>query len=179
MGIQVKFDGNYKPLSIKGDNSADYWNVKYQLGENPESVFPQAEPQQGENGELESVEFSAVNLYGREALRNSKDISQTRVPKSEVERIQRELESLHALAENPNVPEERRNFYRNLRLPDPSQIPFAWRISGLFRKHLHILWGFGTSRNGDGTFLPKTTKSEKSIVLCKMKSYSAITSLTI
>ena len=162
MGIQVKFDGNYKPLSIKGDNSADYWNVKYQLGENPESVFPQAEPQQGENGELESVEFSAVNLYGREALRNSKDISQTRVPKSEVERIQRELESLHALAENPNVPEERRNFYRNLRLPDPSQIPFAWRISGLFRKHLHILWGFGTSRNGDGTFLPKTTKSEKS-----------------
>ncbi len=162
MGFRVKFDDGCSPLNIKNNRNARYWDIKYQFKNLVDETFPQATPQNDANDTLEAIEFSSINSYGSEVLKKSKSISQTKVPRSEVEHMQKQIESLHAFAENPNIPEDRRLFFRNFRLPDPNQMPYAWRISGILRKRLHILWGIGATPNGDGTFLPKTSISEKS-----------------
>lgn len=145
--------GEYYPLTISPLNPRKCWEPEFQyaLRDIAGDTYPQADYVL--EGVDAHVRYSKLNSLGIDILKGSKPYDQRRPSKSEVVRVQEQIEQIHALANDSNIPTDRREFFRNLQLPDPRYMPECWRVTGLFKKHLHILWGI--SKGGKhSTFLP-------------------------
>lgn len=139
-------------MTISAFNSCKCWEPEFQyaLREIAGDTYPQADYV------LEGVDphvvFSKINM-GIDVLLNSKPYDQRKPSASEVARVQEQIEQIHALANDPNVPTDRREFFRNFQLPNPQYMPECWRTTGFFRKRLHVLWGL-TKGGQHSAFLP-------------------------
>lgn len=151
-GIRFDLNGEYRPMTIATLNPRKCWEHEFQsaLREIAGDTYPQADYML--EGADPHVVFSKIN-FGMDVLKNSKSYDQRRPSTSEVARVQEQIEQIHALANNPNIPMDRREFFRNLQLPNPRYMPECWRTTGFFRKRLHVLWGL-TKGGKHSTFLP-------------------------
>ncbi len=156
-GLRFSLKSEYRPMTISARNSRKCWEPDFQLSlrEVAGDTYPQADYELG--GEDPHVVFSKVR-FGRELLKRSKDYDQSKPSSTEVARVQGQIEQIHALANDPNVPSDRREFFRDFRLPDPKAMPECWRTMGFFRKRLHILWGM-EKVGKNATFLPSSKNS--------------------
>ena len=161
-GLHVPLkDSKYCQLTVSRNNPSHYWKPEFQyplLRDIPYS-FPEAFPD-NENAP-QNVDFRAVGPLGYELLSKSSPVGNTRIPKCELEKLQQDLEIIHQLAEDPAVPTDRREFYKQFSLPHPATMPEAWRVSGRFKKRLLLIWGIKSRNDAESTFLPQTSISEK------------------
>ena len=151
-GLRFSLKGEYRPMTISPINPRICWEPEYQyaLRGIAGDTYPQADYVL--DGADPHVVFSKINL-GMDILKNSKSYDQRKPSTSEVARVQEQIEQIHALANDPNIPTDRREFFRNLQLPNPRYMPECWRTTGFFRKRLHVLWGL-TKGGKHSTFLP-------------------------
>lgn|GEM_PF-6195675 len=158
-GLKFSLKGGYRPLTISPLNARRCWEPEFQFalrgiaGE----TYPQADFEL--KGPEPHVTFYKVNKLGLEVLKGSTPFDKRKPSASEVHRVQDEIERLHAMANDVNVPADRREFFRNLQLPDPQYMPECWRTTGLFRRKLHIIWGL-TKEGRHSTFLPASANAE-------------------
>lgn len=157
-GIRFSLKDGYRPQTISPLDARKCWEPEFQYalrgiaGETyPQAIFAL-------DGSDPHVVFSAVNKLGIEILRHSKSFDQRRPSSSEILRIQDEIQRLHALADDNSIPSDRREFFRNLRLPNPQYMPECWRTTGFFRKRLHIIWGLAKDGK-QSTFLPASASA--------------------
>ena len=146
-------NGEYYPLTISPLNPLKCWEPEFQyaLRDIAGDTYPQADYIL--DGADAHVRYSKLNSLGIDILNGSRPYDQRRPSKSEVARVQEQIEQIHALANDSNIPTDRREFFKNFQLPDPQYMPECWRVTGLFKKRLHILWGL--SKGGKhSTFLP-------------------------
>lgn len=151
-GLKFSLKGEYRPMTISPLNPRKCWEPEFQyaLRGIAGDTYPQADYVL--EGADPHVVFSKINL-GMDILKNSKSYDQRKPSTSEVARVQEQIEQIHALANDPNIPTDRREFFRNLQLPNPRYMPECWRTTGFFRKRLHVLWGL-TKGGKHSTFLP-------------------------
>ena len=152
-------NGKYKPLTITHQSPKMCWEDEFKEALRSaqcaikEDVFPEVEF----DGESVVV-FRKYNTQGREILGKSSDIRKCPVSKKEIRRLEKVLAKLHETANDPEMPTDKRDFFKNFRLPDPMRMPECWRVTGLFKKRLYILWGLDRAENG-GTFLPASKRT--------------------
>ena len=158
-GLRFPLDGEYRPMTISPLSMRKCWEPEFQraLRDVAGETFPQADFEQGSPDR--SVTFSQVNKRGMEVLKGSKPFNKRRPSKSEVKRVQEEIERMHAMANDVSIPLDRREFFRNLQLPDPCYMPECWRTTGLFRKKLYIIWGLA-KKGKQSTFLPASSNAD-------------------
>lgn len=119
-------------------------------------VFPSALPDPKSTG----VSFVLTDESGNEMLKNSRSLKSTTIPRRCLAKLQAAVNQLHAWAEDPRVPVDKREFCRKFALPDPKKDPDAYRITGgLFSRKLHVLWGY--QKEGSSAFLPSSRLSAK------------------
>lgn len=159
-GLEFPLKGKYRPLTVSQSNAHKCWEPEYQfaLREIAGETYPQAEHEP--SGESPSVTFSRTNKFGFETLRQSLPLNVRRPSAAELGRVQSEIERIHELANDPDIPSDRREFFRGFQLPDPRQMPECWRTSGFFRKRLSIIWGLA-KEGKNSTFLPASAASAK------------------
>lgn len=156
-GLKFSLKGEYRPMTISPLNPRICWEPEFQyaLREIAGDTYPQADYVLGGNDP--HVVFTKLNL-GVDALWHSRSYDQRRPSPSEVARVQEQIEQIHALAHDPAIPRDRREFFRNLQLPNPRYMPECWRTTGFFRKRLHVLWGL--SKGGKSSmFLPASANA--------------------
>ena len=159
-GIQIDLVGGYRPMRVSPTNPAKYWDEEYRI---PllrcvaSNMFPEVKL----SSDGKSVLFTAPDRAGqKDLLCKSRPVSKARVPSSELRKLQKVLEKIHSAGGDRTsaIPRDRQEFLRNFRLPDPSELPDCWRISGhLWWKRLHVLWGL--DKGDKSTFLPRTDKA--------------------
>ena len=156
-GLKFSLKDEYRPMTISPLNPHKCWELEFQcaLRRIAGDTYPQADYVL--EGADPYVVFRKINL-GVDVLRNSKSYNQRRPSASEVARVQEQIEKIHAMANDSTIPMDRRDFFRNLQLPSPIDMPECWRITGLFRKRLHILWGLSKG-NKNSTFLPASANA--------------------
>ena len=150
--------GEYYPLTISPLNPRKCWEPEFQyaLRDIAGDTYPQADYVIA--GDDAHVLFSKLNSLGFEVLRRSKPFDQRQPSSAEIHRVQEQIEKLHALANDCNMPGDMREFFKNLRLPNPHYMPECWRTTGLFKKRLYIIWGL--ARDGvNTTFMPASANS--------------------
>lgn len=158
-GLKFSLRDGYRPLTISPSNARKCWEPEFQFalrgiaGE----TYPQADFEL--DGPEPHVTFCKVNKLGLEVLKGSKPFDGRKPSASEVHRVQGEIERLHAMANDVNIPWDRREFFRNLQLPNPQYMPECWRTTGFFRRKLHIIWGL-TKAGKHSTFLPASENAE-------------------
>ena len=150
--------GAVVPLS-RG-NGRLQWDFDQALTDEKGSGFFPLVIQQKSGGKVKAVIFYSLNDSNLELLQKSHSSRDYRIPRSEISRLQAKIEEIHKLAEHSDLPKEVRDFYRDFSLPDPNLLPDAWRITGKWKKHLHILWGY-SSGAPESVFLPQTSISRK------------------
>ncbi len=150
--------GAVVPLS-RG-NGRLQWDFDQALTDEKGSGFFPLLIQQKSGGKVKAVIFYSLNDSNLELLQKSHSSRDYRIPRSEISRLQAKIEEIHKLAEHSDLPKEVRDFYRDFSLPDPNLLPDAWRITGKWKKHLHILWGY-SSGAPESVFLPQTSISRK------------------
>ena len=158
LGLRFELKDEYRPMTISPLNARRCWEPEFQyaLRDIASETYPQAVFEL--DGSAPYVTFSKVNKFGMEILRGSKSVDQRKPTSSEVVRVQEEIERIHAMANNPRIPLDRREFFRNFQLPNPRYMPECWRTTGFFRKRLHILWGL-TKGGKHSTFLPASANA--------------------
>lgn len=151
-GIRFSLKNDYRPMTIAPLNSRKCWEPEFQyaLRRIAGDTYPQADYML--DGADPYVLFSKVRL-GMDVLKNSKSYDQRKPSSSEVARVQAQIEQIHELANNPSIPTDRREFFRNFQLPNPRYMPECWRTAGFFRKRLYVLWGLSKGYK-HSTFLP-------------------------
>ena len=151
-GLRFSLKSEYRPMTISPLNPRICWEPEFQyaLRGMAGDTYPQADYVL--EGADPHVIFSKINL-GLDILKHSKSYDQRKPSTSEVARVQEQIEQIHALANDPNIPTDRREFFRNLQLPNPRYMPECWRTTGFFRKRLYVLWGL-TKGGKHSTFLP-------------------------
>lgn len=132
---------------LRGVNSAKSVN---------EVVFPDPTVEPGYCG----VSFALTDVDGNEVLKHSSSLKEKAIPKHCLRKLQDAIDQLHAWAEDPRVPLEKRAFCKKFVLPDPKLDPEAYRLTGgLFSRRLHVLWGY--QKVGSTSFLPTSRLAEK------------------
>lgn len=141
-----------------------YWHIDFtslirEVNKNQtvnEVVFPDPTPTSGYSG----VSYSLTDKSGNEILKNSFSLKEKAIPLSALKTLQAAIEKIHAWAEDPRVPQEKRDFCRKFALPDPWKDPEAYRLTGgMFSRKLHVLWGY--QKKGTEVFLPASRVSAK------------------
>ena len=157
-GLRFELNGEYRPMTISPLSARKCWEREFQhaLLDIAGETFPQAVFDRDSSGPF--VMFSKVNKRGIEILKGSKPFDKRTPSTSEVERVQEEIERLHAMANDESIPLDRREFFRNLQLPNPHYMPECWRTTGFFRKKLYIIWGL--TKGGRSTFLPASRNAD-------------------
>ncbi len=151
--------GEINPLSITPSDHRRQWDFSRVIADEKGSgCFPLVECVTENDGSI-SVIFSSLDKDRSEVLHNSTSIKNTRIPRSELNRLVDEIEKLHRLAEASDVPSATRDFLKNFVLPNPHKMPEAWRISGKWKKRLHILWGYSPSGE-ESVFFPQSFTSK-------------------
>ena len=131
---------------IRGINSAKTVN---------ETVFPNPLPEQGNTG----VSYALMDAAGNEVFKRSISLKEKAIPDCCLKKLQAAIDQLHAWAEDPRVPREKREFCKRFCLPDPKKDPDAYRMTGsCFSRKLHVLWGY--QKEGTTAFLPSSRISE-------------------
>ena len=135
-GLRFSLKDEYRPMTISPLNARKCWEPEFQyaLRDIAGETYPQADFEL--EGSDPHVIFSKVNKFGIDILKGSKSLDQRKPSTSEVVRIQEEIERLHAMANDRNIPMDRREFFRNLQLPNPRYMPECWRTTGFFKKKL-------------------------------------------
>ena len=156
-GLKFSLKGEYRPLTISPLNPRKCWEPEFQyaLRGIAGDTYPQADYEL--EGTDPHVVFTKINL-GMDILKKSKSYDQRKPSTAEVVRVQEQIEQIHALANDPNIPTDRREFFRNLQLPNPRYMPECWRTTGFFRKRLHVLWGLAKGGK-HSTFLPASANA--------------------
>lgn len=101
-----------------------------------------------------------VDDSGNDLCAHTCSLETTTIPSSEWKRFFRCINGLHKIAndEGGRYPEEYRNFIKSFRLPDPKTMPEAYRLEkGLFRKRLHVLWGYEADDAKNSSLLPMSS----------------------
>ncbi len=162
-GIEINEQDGY-PLIFENYH---YWDAQFanilidHLGE----YFPVAEYKET-NAEEKSYTalFSLISPNGKELCGRSRSLEDgVKLPEEDVKRFIDDLEQLHKICDDENVPQDIRDFLRYLKVPDPKEMPRAWRVNntgflGLKRK-LCVLWGYETKP--EASILPLTSTSAK------------------
>lgn len=160
-GYRVKLEG---PDCVLRSGMKPYWhndfanllcNVNNAKTVN-DVVFPNPMPEPG----FTSVSYVLTDECGNEILKHSLSLKEKAIPKHCLKKLQAAIEQMHTWANDPRVPQEKRNFCRKFALPDPKKDPDAYRLSGgMFSRKLHVLWGY--QKEGTEAFLPSSKISEK------------------
>lgn len=160
-GCLVKL-GNPDCVLRSGTNP--YWHVDFtalirdvnSAKDVNEVVFPSPLPEPG----YTSVSYVLTDDSGKEVLKHSLSLKEKAIPKHCLKKLQAAIEQMHAWANDPRVPQEKRDFCRKFALPDPKKDPGAYRLSGgIFSRKLHVLWGY--QKVGSEAFLPSSQIAEK------------------
>ncbi len=148
------------PLTISRNSRMLQWDFEHILTDDKGAgAFPQV-VQIKEKNKLNAVCFRSLNKFNIEQLNKSISSADTKIPRYSIKCLQKKIEEIHQLAEDSNIPNECRDFLKNFSLPDPTILPDAWRITGTWKKKLHILWGY-SSGDVNSTFLPQSRVSQK------------------
>lgn len=132
-------------------------------------VFPRPMPEPGYTG----VSYMWTDESGNEVLKHSLSLREKAIPKHCLKKLQAAIDQLHAWAEDPRVPGEKREFCRRFRLPDPKNDPDAYRMTGsCFSRKLHVLWGY--QKEGTTAFLPSSKISRSWDDASQRKSVYAV-----
>ena len=83
-----------------------------------------------------------------------------KIPASAVGALVAAIDRMHAKASDPSTSPDAAAFIRGFSLPDPAEMPEAWRIPAGSRGPL-ILWGWKKNGSKGSTFLPLTPTSAK------------------
>ena len=159
-GYRVQLGGSDELLKI---GTTPYWQLDFQnvlLEVNraktvDEPLFPNLVADLGNARGT----FVVMDGAGHEILRHSTSLAKAALPRSCLNALQAAIDQLHAWAEDPRVPPEKREFCRSFCLPDPQKDPNAYRMTGgPFSRKLHVLWGY--EKKGSSAFLPKSKISE-------------------
>lgn len=160
-GYQVKLS---EPECLLRSGTTPYWHIDFVnllRGVNGskavnEVVFP--DPVQDSSGM--SVSFALTDTKGNEVLRKSVSLRDKAIPSRCLRKLQAAIDQMHAWADDPRVPIEKREFCRRFLLPDPKKDPEAYRMTGgMFSRKLHVLWGY--EKVGSKAFLPKSKFSDR------------------
>jgi|GEM_PF-7081740 len=160
-GYQVKLS---EPECLLRSGTTPYWHIDFVnllrgvngLETVNEVLFP--EPIQASDGK--SVSFALTDTKGHEVLRKSISLRDKAIPNRCLRKLQAAIDQMHAWADDPRVPMEKREFCRRFLLPDPRKDPEAYRMTGgIFSRKLHVLWGY--EKADSKAFLPKSKISEK------------------
>ena len=108
-----------------------------------------------------SAEFRQNSLGTQELCRNSIPISdwRARIPEGELEEFVAAIDAMHQKAKERNVVGDSARFIRDFRVPDPREMPEAWRVSPGRPGHLLVLWGFAGSPTAAVLPLTETSKA--------------------
>lgn len=140
-----------------------YWHADFngllqdagRLDDGSDSVFPSVAA--ATDGEVTYVQMDAA---GNDVLGWSTSLKRHEIPRRCLKSLQRAIDRMHAWAEDPGVPYEKRAFCREFRLPDPKKCPEAYRLAGHgFSRRLYVLWGY--EKEGTAAFLPSSRISAK------------------
>ncbi len=171
-GYQVKLES---PDCVLRSGMTPYWHIDFVnliRGVNKTVngiVFPHPKPESGYTG----VSYMLTDESGNEVLKHSLSLREKAIPKHCLKKLQAAIEQLHAWAEDPRVPGEKREFCRRFRLPDPKNDPDAYRMTGsCFSRKLHVLWGY--EKEGTTAFLPSSKISESWDDASQRKSVYAV-----
>ena len=158
-GLKFSLQGEYRPLTISPRNARKCWEAEFQfaLRNIAGDTYPQAVYEL--EGRDPHVEFAKVNQLGMELLKRSMPFDRRKPSRSEVRRVQDQIEQIHAMANNGSIPADRREFFKNFQLPNPLYMPECWRTTGFLRKRLYIIWGLAKGQK-QSTFLPATENSK-------------------
>ena len=145
----------YQALPIAHGQARLCWEAPYQntLLELAGEIFPQAHYAPAR--EPTTVCFSYTD-EGGEWMSTSHAANEEEPTVEEFRRIQGCFEYLYTLTNDPSMPQSKRDFLRNLRLPDPRLTPELWRV---VNGRLFILWGLA-KQGIDGTFSPYLASSD-------------------
>ena len=166
-GIEVNLGNDYVPAHVSVTNPSLYWENDYQapLRAVAQDVcaewgdtYPFVQVITSGLNPVKKATFCAVDPRSdKELLCKTKSILYSRIPKREVELLQRIIDHIHEQANNKAIPLERREFFRNFSLPDPVKMPECWRVLGWWNRKLYILWGLEKRmQDGRGTFMPSS-----------------------
>ncbi|MGN0886215.1 MAG: serine protease [Candidatus Spyradenecus sp.] len=155
-GLRFELDAQgYQALPIAHGQAHLCWEAPYQntLLELAGEIFPRAvyAPEK----EPSTVCFSYTD-EGGEWMHASHASNEEEPTLEEFRRVQDCFEYLYSLTVDPRMPRSKRDFLRNLRLPDPRLTPELWRV---VNGRLFILWGLA-KRGMDGTFSPYLASPE-------------------
>ena len=166
-GIEVDLGNDYFPARVSLTNPSLCWDNDYQTS--LRAVAQEVCSERGDTYPFVQVTPSGLNPVtkatflavdpesNKELLCKTKSILYSRIPKREVELLQRIIDHIHEQANNEAIPSERREFFRNFSLPDPVKMPECWRVSGWWNRKLYILWGLEKrTQYGRGTFMPSS-----------------------
>ena len=160
-GYHVKLSG---PDCVLKSGTNNYWQTDFQnllravnsAEDVKEVVFPNPMPEQGCAG----VSYALTDTEGNEILKHSISLKDKAIPSACLKKLQSAIDQIHKWADDPRVPQDRREFCKRFRLPDPQKDPEAYRMSGgMFSRKLHVLWGY--EKPGSTAFMPKSKISEK------------------
>lgn len=139
-------------VSLPGTN-VPYYNFEDIVAEESHGLFAHA----NYDAATRSVTFVGLDGNGDDVLSRSHSLSDTTIPAREIRRLERTLNHLHHMAEDPASRTSVRTFLREFRIPSPRLMPEAYRIVGRFRKRLIVLWGF--EKSVDCSVLPLTASA--------------------
>ena len=173
-GYRVKLSG---PDCLLRSGTNPYWHIDFanllrsvnNTKTVNEVVFPNPTPEPG----YTSVSYAVTDESGNEILKHSLSLREKAIPKHCLKKLQAAIEQMHAWANDPRVPGEKREFCRRFRLPNPKGDPDAYRMTGsCFSRKLHVLWGY--EKEGTTAFLPYSKISESWDDASQRKSVYAV-----
>lgn len=161
LGYSVKLLSPEENLS---SGLASYWNSDFssliQAVNKSKSVCETIFPQAVLDASRSCVIFSVMDENGKELLKQSASLRDKSIPDACMRTLVAAIEQIHAWAEDPRVPSEKRAFCKGFRLPDPKEDPDSYRLTGgMFSRKLHVLWGY--QKEGTESVLPGSKISSK------------------
>lgn len=141
-----------------------YWNPQFAniVREYLADFLPQADV----SGEEGTSAFNEILFHkrvsGREVCAGSMSFldPKAKVSPSDADALVAALDRMHAASETPSASPDAKLFIRGFALPDPAEMPEAWRIPAGGGKPL-VLWGWKKHGSRNTTFLPLTPTSAK------------------
>lgn len=126
------------------------------------SSHPNVRVECSNDGNKFTAVFSADDRSGCELCETSSSLvdPKTTILERELDELVAGLDRLHKEAEKESATEGLRRFVREYRIPDPSQIPSAWRVSRGSKRRLFVLWGYHDKGMANSVVLPLTPTSK-------------------
>ncbi len=117
----------------------------------------QSEKRKGIADIFARVDENGDFIYDGKKLVNTRSFASTTIPAREIRRLESALAIFHEWALDRSTRGDMRDFYRNFKIPVPTELPEAYRIVGKFRKRLVVCWGYGSE---DKYVLPMTYRAK-------------------